>query len=70
MNVCVINLLTLLGENKDIVNIADSSLWINFDQTMIGIYSDSSISDVIPIEFELKKNYFLFIVILQFNCLF
>ena len=70
MNVCVINLLTLFGENKDIVNIADSSLWINFDQTMIGIYSDSSISDVIPIEFELKKNYFLFIVILQFNCLF
>ena len=49
MGVCVINLLPLLSENKDIVDIAEFSFWVNFDQTMMGIYSDSSISGVIPI---------------------
>jgi len=28
--VCVINLLALLGENKDIVDVAESSFWVNF----------------------------------------
>jgi hypothetical protein len=37
---------------KDIVNIAESSFWINFDHTMMEIYSDSFVSGVIPIAFE------------------
>jgi hypothetical protein len=28
--VCVINLLTLFGKNKNIIDIAEFSLWINF----------------------------------------
>jgi hypothetical protein len=52
MGVYVINLLALLSENKDIVYVTESSFWINFDQTIVGIYSDSSISGVIPIAFE------------------
>jgi hypothetical protein len=50
--VCVINLLALLGENKDIVYVAESSFWVNFGQTIMGIYSNSSVNGVIPITFE------------------
>jgi hypothetical protein len=53
-SVCVINLLTFLGKNKDIVGITNSSFCINFDQNMVGIYSDFSIGGIITIEFELK----------------
>jgi hypothetical protein len=42
----------LLGENKDIVYIVESSFGVNFDQTIVGIYSDSSVGGVIPIIFE------------------
>jgi hypothetical protein len=41
-----------LGENKDIVEVVESSFWVNFDQTMMEIYFDSSVSGVIPIAFE------------------
>jgi len=51
MSICIINLLALFGENKDIVDVVVSSLWINFDQTMMRIYFDSSISGVISIAF-------------------
>jgi hypothetical protein len=44
--------LALLDKNKDNVDVAKSSLWIDFDQTMMEIYFDSSISGVIPILFE------------------
>ena len=54
--VCVINLLVLLSKNKNIVDVVRSSLCINFDQTMVRIYFDFSISGIIPIAFELKKN--------------
>jgi hypothetical protein len=50
--VCVINLLALFAENKDIIDVTESSLSINFDQTMMGIYSDFFVSGVIPITFE------------------
>jgi hypothetical protein len=50
--ICVINLLALLDKNKDIVDIAESSLYINFDQIMIEIYSDTSVIGIIPIAFE------------------
>jgi hypothetical protein len=45
-------LLALLGENKDIIDVVESSFWVNFDQTMMGIYSDFSVCGVIPITFE------------------
>ena len=45
-------LLALLGENKDILDIVKSSFFINFDQNMMEIYSDSSISGIKPILFE------------------
>jgi hypothetical protein len=41
-----------LAKKKDIVDVAESNFWINFDQTMMKIYSDSSISGVLPIAFE------------------
>jgi len=50
--VYVINLLTLLCKNKDIVDVAESSLSINFDQTMMEIYFYSSVSSIIPVTFE------------------
>jgi hypothetical protein len=56
MSVCVINLLALLDENKDIFDIAKPSLEINFDQTMMGVYLN-------------KKYYILLAMILQFNYL-
>ena len=56
--VCVINLLALFGENNDIDDIVESKLWINFDQPIMSIYYNSSISCVIPKAFELKKIYF------------
>jgi hypothetical protein len=62
-SVGVINLLALLGENKDIVDIVKSSFFINFDQNMIDIYSDSSISGIKPILFE-KKDFILLAMIL------
>jgi hypothetical protein len=34
----------LLGEDKDIVDVAEFSLWINFNQIMMGIYFDSPVS--------------------------
>jgi len=52
MGVCVINLLALLGKNKDIIDIAKSSFWVNFDQAVMGIYFDSSASGVILIAFD------------------
>jgi hypothetical protein len=48
----IINLLALLDENKDIIDVAKFSLCINFDQTMMEIYSDSSIGGIILITFE------------------
>jgi hypothetical protein len=51
-NVCVINLLALFGKNKDIIDVAKSSLYINFYQTIMGIYSIFSIGDIISITFE------------------
>jgi len=39
-----VNLLALLGQNKDNINVIKSSLYINFDQIMMGIYSNSSIT--------------------------
>ena len=51
-SVCVINLLAVLGENKDIIDVVESSFWVNFDQAMMGIYSDFSVCGVIPITFE------------------
>ena len=42
--VCVINLLALLDEKK-IIDITESSLCINFDQTMMRICFDSFVSD-------------------------
>jgi hypothetical protein len=52
MNECVINLLKLFGKNKDIVDVTKSSLCINFDQTIVRIYYDSSIDGIISITFE------------------
>jgi hypothetical protein len=52
MGVYVINLLALLGENKNINDVAESSLWINFDQTMMMIYFDFFVNGIIPITFE------------------
>jgi hypothetical protein len=43
MSVYKINLMALLGENKDIVDVKESSLCNKFDQTMMGIYSLSEI---------------------------
>jgi hypothetical protein len=45
-------LLALLDENKDIVDVAESSFWVNFDQTMMWIYSDCSVNGEIPITFK------------------
>jgi hypothetical protein len=45
----VINLLVLLRKHEDIVDVVKSSFCINFDQTKVRIYYDSSI---IKIEFE------------------
>jgi hypothetical protein len=45
-------LLALLDENKDIVDFTESSFRVNFDQTMMGFYFDSSVSAVIPIALE------------------
>jgi hypothetical protein len=42
----------LLGENKDIVYVVECSFGVNFDQTIVGNYCDSSVSGVIPITFE------------------
>jgi hypothetical protein len=39
-------------KKKDIVDVTKSSLRINFNQTMVGIYSYSSIDGIIPIIFE------------------
>jgi len=47
-----VNLLALLGKNEDNINVIKSSLCINFDQIMMRIYSNSSISDIILIAFE------------------
>jgi len=52
MNVCVINLLKLFGKNKDIVDVTKSNLCINFDQTIVRIYYDSSIDGILLITFE------------------
>jgi hypothetical protein len=52
MSVYIINLLALLGENKDIVDFVKSSFRVNFDQTMMGFYFDSFVSGVIPISLE------------------
>jgi hypothetical protein len=41
------SLLVLLGENKDIINITKSSIWINFDHTMMEIYYYSFVSGVV-----------------------
>jgi len=49
---CVINLLALLGENKDIIDVAESSLCIIFDQIMMRIHSDFSVNGIIPITIE------------------
>jgi hypothetical protein len=51
-SVCVINLLALLRENKDIVDVVKSSLCIIFCQTMMKIDSNSSIGGIKPIAFE------------------
>jgi hypothetical protein len=51
-SVCVINLLAIIEKNKDIFNIVKSSLCINYNQTMVEIYSDFSIGDIILLEFE------------------
>jgi hypothetical protein len=51
-SVCVLNLSAFLGKNKGIIDVEKSSLCINFDQTIIEIYSDSSISGIKPITFE------------------
>jgi hypothetical protein len=51
-SVYVINLLALLGENKNNIDITKSSLCINFNQTMMGIYSNSFIGGIKPIIFE------------------
>jgi hypothetical protein len=52
MSVCVINLLTLLDENKDIIDVAEFNLCNNFDQTMMRIYSNPFIGGIIPIIFK------------------
>jgi hypothetical protein len=39
-------------KNKDIVNVAKSSHYINLDQTMIGIKFDSFIRGIISIVFQ------------------
>jgi hypothetical protein len=41
-----------LEKNKDIVDVAKSSLCINFDQTMVGIYYYSFINSIVLITFE------------------
>jgi hypothetical protein len=48
----VINLLALHDKNKDIIDVTKSSLYINFYQKMVGIYSDFSIGGIILIAFE------------------
>jgi hypothetical protein len=52
MSVYVINLLALLSENKNNIDIMKSSMCINFNQTMVGIYSNSFIGGIKPITFE------------------
>jgi len=52
-SVCVINLLALFSENIDIIDDAKFSFCINLYQTIMRIYFDSSIDDIIPITFEL-----------------
>jgi len=47
-----VNLLAFIGKNEDNINVIKSSLCINFDQIMMEIYSNSSISDIILIAFE------------------
>jgi len=42
----------LLGKNKDIISVAKSILYINFDQTIVGIYYDSFIGGIILLRFE------------------
>jgi hypothetical protein len=51
-SVCVIKLLALLGENKDIVNVVKSSLVLFFFQTMMKINFNFSIGGIKPIVFE------------------
>jgi hypothetical protein len=51
-SVCVINLLTLLDENKDIIDVAKFNLCNNFDQTMMGIYSNPFVGGIISIIFK------------------
>jgi hypothetical protein len=51
-SVCVINLLALLDENKDIIDVAEFNLCNNFDQTMMEIYSNPFIGGIIPIIFK------------------
>jgi hypothetical protein len=51
-SVYVINLLALLGENKNNIDIMKSSICINFNQTMMEIYYDSFIGGIKPITFE------------------
>jgi hypothetical protein len=51
-SVCIIILLSLLYKNKDIVNIIKSNICINFNQTIMKIYFDSSNVGIIPIIFE------------------
>ena len=58
-----------LEKNKDIVDVAKSSLCINFDQTMVGIYYYSFIDSIVLITFE-EKDFTKLDMILQFNHLF
>jgi hypothetical protein len=46
-------LVSIAGQKKkDIVDVTKYSLYINFNQTMVTIYSYSSIDGIIPIIFE------------------
>jgi len=56
MSVWVIYFLALFGKYENIIDVAKSISFIDFDQTIMMIYLNSSI-DIILIAFELKKLY-------------
>jgi hypothetical protein len=59
MSVWVIYLLALFGKYKNIIDVAKSISFTDFDQTIMIIYLNSSIG-IILIAFELKKKLYSF----------
>jgi len=56
-SVYVIHLLALFNKHKNIIDVVKPTSFINFDHTILMIYSNCSIS-TIPIAFEYNKMYF------------